>query len=153
MKEKNSKITDLLALLVFAVFALCLCLVLLTGARVYRNLVQTGEETYARRTAALYLSTRVRQSGTVAVEDFGGCQALTCAEEIDGEIYLTRIYCHEGYLRELFCAENAALSPSDGEKVLEAENLTLSLEGTLLTAQLDGQTLTFHLRTGKEALP
>ena len=33
MKEKTTKITDFLALMVFAVFALCLCLVLLTGAK------------------------------------------------------------------------------------------------------------------------
>ena len=47
MKEKRSKLTDLLALTVFAVFALCVLLVLLSGAKVYRGLVQRGEENFA----------------------------------------------------------------------------------------------------------
>ena len=153
MKEKTTKITDFLALMVFAVFALCLCLVLLTGAKGYRKLVDHGKTDYAARTAAMYLTTRVRQAQMLTVEEFDGCDALTIREEIEGETYLTRVYCHEGFLRELFCAENAALSRSDGEKVLEAEHLFLSLEGDLLTANLDGAELSFCLRTGKEVTP
>ena len=43
MKEKRTKMTDLLALLVFAMFAVCVMAVLLTGAKVYRNVVDRGE--------------------------------------------------------------------------------------------------------------
>lgn len=153
MKERTLKITDFLALTVFAVFAVCLLLVLLTGARVYRNLVQTGQESYTDRTAAMYLTTRVRQSQTLTVEDFGGCQALTIREEIDGDTYLTRVYWHEGHLRELFSGENAELSPEDGEKVMEAESLNFSMEDGLLTAEVDGTRLNFRVRTGKETAP
>lgn len=153
MRQKSSKITDFLALTVFAVFAVCLLAVLLTGAGVYRNLTEKGAEDCNRRTAAMYLTTRVRQSQTLTVEGFGGCDALTIREEIAGETYLTRIYCHGGFLRELFCAEGADLSPEDGEKILQADALFLSVEGDLLTAHLDDTELTFFLRTGKEAAP
>ena len=151
MKEKPSNLTEFLALAVFALFALCLFGVLLTGAKVYRNLVDQGSRSYADRTAAMYLSTRVRQSGGITVEEFDGCPALVSREEIDGRTYVTRVYCCDGYLRELFCAENAALSPEDGEIVLEAETFSAQLEQNTLLVELDGNCLTFRLREG--ALP
>lgn len=153
MKEKSSKITDLLSLGVLAVFAVCALLVLLLGARVYRNLVETGGETYRARTASQYLTTRVRQAGQVEVTDFEGCDALVIREEVGSRVYLTRIYCYDGWLRELYAAESARLHPADGEKILEAEEMTLSLEAGLLRAELDGGSLVLHQRAGREAAP
>lgn len=152
MKEKRTKMTDLLALLVFALFAVCVLAVLLTGAKVYRNVVDRGEAQFETRTAVQYVTMHVRQAEAVEVTDFEGCDALTIPQTIDGEVYLTRIYCYEGFLRELFCAENAALSPDDGEKILPAESLHLSVEGRLLTVRIDDQEIFLHLR-GKEAVP
>ena len=152
MKEKRSKLTDLLALTVFAVFALCVLLVLLSGAKVYRGLVQRGEENFAARTAARYVTMRVRQARTVTVGDFEGCEALVIPENVDGATYLTRLYVYDGHIRELYCAENAALSPADGEKILPADSLRFDLEGRLLTMTVDGQALYLDL-SGKEAAP
>lgn len=151
--KQTSKIQSFLALLVFTVYALCVLAVLLTGAEVYRDLVHSGGESYQERTAAQYVATRVRQARTVTVEEFDGCQALTVSEEIGTETYITRVYCYDGYLRELYCAENAELSPEDGEKVMEAESLQFSLEEGLLTARIDSKTLVLHLRSGKEVGP
>lgn len=152
MKEKRSKLTDLLALTVFAVFALCVLLVLLSGAKVYRGLVQRGEENFAARTAARYVTMRVRQARTVTVGDFEGCEALVIPENVDGATYLTRLYVYDGHIRELYCAENAPLSPADGEKILPADSLRFDLEGSLLTMTVDGQALYLDL-SGKEAAP
>ena len=153
MKEKTSNITELLTLAVFTVFALCILLVLLTGAKVYQKLVDHGRESYEARTAAQYIATRVRQAEAVTVESFGGCEALVAWEQIDGETYLTRVYWQDGYIRELFCAENAALSPEDGEKILEADSLLFSLEKGLLTARIDSRELKLYVRGEKEVLP
>lgn len=144
--KRTSKLTDLLALTVFAVFALCVLLVLLTGAKVYRNLVNAGGESYTARTAAQYVTTRVRQAQNVGLEDFGGCEALTITEIIDSETYITRVYCFDGWLRELYCAENAVLSPADGEKVMELEELSFSLEEGILTAKVGSRKLSLYIR-------
>lgn len=151
MNKTKTKMTDLLGLLVFAVFSLCMLALLLTGVKAYENMVHKGRESYDRRTAAQYLSTRVRQGGWVEVEDFDGCQALVTREEVDGTVYLTRIYCYDGYIRELYCAGTAALSPADGERVLPAKTLSFALEGDLLTVTVDSRQLVFFLRSGKEA--
>lgn len=132
----HRKITELLALLVFGVFALCVAAVLLTGAKTYSNLTERGSLVYERRVAARYLTTRFHQAEAVQVEDFCGCPAMTLREEIDGKVYLTRVYCYEGTVRELFAAENTAVAPDDGEIVMEAESLTFSQEEQLLTVEI-----------------
>lgn len=159
--QKNWKITDLTALLVFAIFAICVLAVLLTGADVYKRLTDRGAEEYDRRTATQYITTRVRQadaSDNITVENFGGASTLVLREEINGKPYLTRVYCHEGFLRELFAAEDGDFSPEDGEKILEADALLFSLEGSLLYAQItlsDGtaRELTLCLRGAEEGQP
>ena len=153
MKKNVSKITDLMALTVFAVFAVCVLMVLLCGARVYQKLADGGADTFERRTAAQYISTRVRQAETIAVTDFEGIPALTVYERTGGAVYVTRVYCRDGYIRELYCAENAALPPETGEKILPAEELRFSVEGDLLRVFLDGQEIFLQLRGKGEASP
>lgn len=153
MKKKFTKITDLMALLVFAAFAVCVLLVLLYGARSYRNVVRRGEESFRERTAVQYVSMRVRQAERVTVTEFGGCRTLAFHEQIDDAAYVTRLYCYDDYLRELFCAEQASLPPEAGEKIMPAESLQLSVEDRLLTVTVDGQVVKLSLRGKGEDLP
>ena len=153
MKKNASKITDLLALTVFAAFAVCLLIVLLFGAQLYQNLVQRGEESFRQRTATQYLRTRVQQAEHISLSDFQGCEALAIREEIDGISYVTRVYFYEGFLRELFSAESAALAPGDGEKIMPAESLDFQIADDLLTAVVDGQAVVLQLRGKVGELP
>ena len=132
----HRKITELLALLVFGVFALCVAAVLLTGGRAYQTLTQRGSAAHSQRVAVRYLTTRFQQAPEVRVEEFCGLQALTIREEINGKTYITRVYCHEGTVRELFSAESAQVTPGDGEVVQDAEKLTFSREDQLLTVEI-----------------
>jgi len=153
MKEHRYQITDVLALLTLTVFALCVLLVLLTGASVYRDLVSREEASYTRRTALQYLTTRVRQAESVKAGDFDGCQALILEDTIDGETYTTRVYCHDGWLRELYSVAGAKLSPENGEALLEADSLTVSLDDRLLTVTLAEDRLQLYLPAGTEVAP
>lgn len=160
-EKRQSKITRLMGLLLFAVFALCVLGVLLTGAEVYGGLRQRGESAYNGRTAARYISTRVHQSDSldgVSVEDFGGCDALVIREEAEGEIYETRVYCREGWLMELFALQGSGLGPEDGERLLELRSLELLRSDDLITAELVGEdgsveSLSLFLRSGGEGQP
>lgn len=153
MKEKPSRITDVLALLCLTVFALCVLLVLLTGADSYRKLVDKGEASYDRRTALQYLTTRVRQAETVETGTLEGCEALILGETIDGETYTTWVYCYDGWLRELYAVPGAKLPPKAGEAILEAESFGLMLEGNLLTVTLDADELLLYLPLGRTVGP
>lgn len=146
---------SLAPLLLFGVFSACVLSVLLTGAQAYRRLTLRDGESYERRTAVQYVATRVRQSDSldsVSVEDFLGVSALVLREEGG---YATRVYCSEGYLMELYAAEEDLMVPGDGERILELQGLELSLEDGLLTVvSTDGTgtqaTLRLSLRSGGE---
>lgn len=153
MKQKETGLPELMALTVFALFALCLLLVLLSGAGVYRRVADRGAENHARRTAMAYVAERVRQGEGVSLEDFGGCQALVLAEETPEGIFLTRVYGYEGFLWELYSREDARLSPADGEQLLEVKDLSFSLEEDVLTAWVDGRELVLQLPGRRGILP
>ena len=149
-ERKPSRLPDFAVLLTFGIFALCTLLVLLGGAKLYRNLTQRDRQTYDRRTATQYLSTRLHQAdreNAVCVEAFGDTTALCIRETINGRTYLTRIYCHDGYLRELFTPESGSFSPEDGEKLLPAEYFTAATEDNTLFLQIGEEELILHLRS------
>lgn len=152
MKE-NRRITDVLALLCLTVFALCVLLVLLSGASVYRKLADSGEEAYTRRTALQYLTTRVRQAETVQTGTLEGCEALILEETVDGETYTTWVYCYEGWLRELYAVPGADLPPKAGEAIVEAEDFCVKQVESLLTVTLDTQQLLLYLPTERAVVP
>ena len=94
-------ISGLLVLLLFAVFAVCIMSVLLTGADAYRRLAHRDQESFGRRTVTQYIATKVRQNdavGAITVHHFGesGVKAdgdtLQMLEQLEGEEYCTRIY-------------------------------------------------------------
>ena len=149
MRENRSRITAVLALLCLTVFALCVLLVLLTGADAYRRTVERGEESYERRTALQYLTTRVRQAETLEAGFLENCEALVLGETVDGETYTTWVYCHEGWLRELYAVPGAKLPPEAGTPILEAENFHRKLEDGLLTLTLGEDQLYLHLNAGR----
>ncbi len=150
MKEKRRTILDLAALLVLTTFALCVLLVLLTGTNLYRSLVEEGDEGYLRRTALQYLTTRIRQAETAEVGTFEGCDVLILREEAGA---ITRVYCFDGWLRELYAVPEAQVSPGDGERLLEAESLSVTREDRLLMLTLGSDTLYLWLPTGSEVGP
>ena len=155
---KQSHVTGLITLLVFFLFALTLLSVVLSGARIYQNTVASGNQRYEARTAIRYMTTRIRQgdnSGQITVERFGNADALVIYESFGEERYQTRLYCHDGWLMELFCAEDAALSPSDGEKILPLQSLSLTMQDgyVLVEIRLPGDKLLSFpvaLGSGKE---
>ena len=144
----HRKLTQLLGLLVFALFAVCVAAVLLSGVKSYQTLTRRGAMAHEQRVAVRYLTTRFRQAPSVRVEDFCGLQTLTIREEIQGKTYLTRVYCYEGSIRELFSGESAKVTPKDGEEVLAAQELSFSQEGRQLAVEIvhpDGATHTLVL--------
>ena len=139
MKRQGTKrhMDGLLMLLLFGVFAVCVLIVLLTGARAYRGLTDRDRAAFDRRTCAQYIATKVRQgdaAGTVRVEDFCGESAL---QLIDGEAgCVTWLYCHDGWLMELYTFADARLEPQDGERIMPLEGLSFEEKGSFVTAEL-----------------
>ena len=152
---------SLAALLLFAVFAVCVLSVLLTGAGAYRRLTERDQAAFEDRTAARYVTTRIRQADRaegVLLRQFDGVDALVLVEQIDGAHYETWIYCYDGQLRELFVGEDALVQPEAGEMILPMESLTARWDdlcpGRLfveLETEHGQEQLTLYLRSGEGA--
>jgi len=161
MREKRQQaIPALAAFLLLGIFAVSVLGVLLAGAGAYSRLTRRDDRAYNSRTGLQYVASRVRQAPApraVQVTDFGGADALTVTERVGGEDYVTYVYCHDGWLTELFCAADADLAPQDGERLLPAESLALERRDGLLYVELaqEGECyeLILPLDSGEEALP
>ena len=164
MRRRNADVLGVL--LSFTLLAMCLLAVLLgvkLFARINRGVTLTDNGTrllpYIRELANQ--KTRLRQAdgaGGVWLGAFDGTESregdtLFLREILEGEEYLTRVYCWDGQLRELFTPAGSDCRPEDGEVLLPAEALRLSRDGALLTASLteDGREteLRFLLRDGE----
>lgn len=133
MKSKRTKsyTESALVLILFAVLAVCVLAVLLTGAKAYSRLTKRGQEAYITRTVPQYIATKVRQvdaMGQVSLGMFAGEETLELTEWIEGNCYVTRIYCYDGYVRELFSTADAETEPEAGERIAEAKELIFGLE-------------------------
>ena len=138
--ESRTHIEGLLVLVLFCVFAICILSVLLTGAETYGRLVDSQHASYEKRTVPQYIATKVRQtdvSQAVSIGDFGGVEALELVELPEKE-YVTRIYCYDGYLRELFSTVTGSFEPEAGEKILEAQQVDFLLNENCLRVTVTG---------------
>lgn len=138
MKEQNKKsnLTVLAPLLLFVIFTTCILTVLLTGADIYKKISQRDQNSFQRRTAVQYLTTRLRQSdiaGVVFVEN----DTLFLREELNGRTYCTRIYCQDGYLCELFSEEGLEISKKFGEPILALNALQFTLLENVLRIEIE----------------
>ena len=141
MKKNTNKshIEGLVVLVLFGVFALCILAVLLTGAGAYGRLVKRQQTAYTERTVPQYIATKVRQAdkaNAVHIGEFGGVESLEFTSVYGEEAYTTRIYCYDGYLRELFASAEGSFSPEDGEKILEAQQVDFSMADGCLRVEI-----------------
>lgn len=143
MRKRKHNIDSLIALVLFGVFATCILSVLLTGADAYRRLTARDQESFATRTCLQYVVTKVRQAGSgenVYLSDFDGVNTLCISENISERTFVTRIYCYDGWLMEIFSSSTKECHPDEGEEVLRADGLDFKLEDGILTIELaDGE--------------
>lgn len=163
MRERSGKrsISGLAVLVLLGVFAAGILTVLLSGASAYQRLTERDARSYDSRTVVQYLATKVRQAPApdcLTLSDFGEGDSLLIRETINGAEYWTQVYCHDGWLMELFTAADAGLAPEDGEKILQAQSLSAARSGDLLQLQVvdtDGaeHEIMLALRGGEGAAP
>ena len=159
-KNKPKRINSLMALMIFGAFAVCIFIVVISGADLYKKLINKDSDSFNMRTVGQYITTRIHQADLyddIGVEDFCGTDAVVIKEEIDGEVYKTRLYCYDGYLMELFGMDDIMLMPEDGEIVMEVDDISFSLEDGILKADIsvkegEAQQVCVFIRSGEGAL-
>ena len=133
-ERKERHITTLAALVLLLIFSLGVLSALLGGAGIYKRLHQQGQEWENIRNAVMLVTNKLRQrQAAVTVEAFGQGDALLLWEQSEQGEYLTRIYCYDGWLRELFTSAEGSFAPEDGEKLLPMVTMELKLADGFLT--------------------
>ena len=154
-REQNHVIAGVFVFLLLGVFAVFSTMLVLFGAQAYRNTTDRSAEHDSDRTLYAYVLNTLRGDDavdTVGLKSENGIDMVTVAYNYGGEEFEKRVYCYDGYLRELLMPANGEFYPESGEPVCEAADFEVEINGGLVTIAMtgsDGETHTVEtiLRT------
>lgn len=159
-------IQNVFVLLLLSLFAILSTFLVTVGAQLYRNTVDSAEKNNNTRimTAVVRSAMWAEDGGKVLVEkkNYEGQEMTTLSvmHDYDGETWVKRLYAYDGYLLESFTlyqdeetGELVEFIPEQGEKMCELLQFEPSLEGNLLTVQLETkdhqpETVRMFMRSG-----
>ena len=129
LNRNNSRAIDtafILALL--ALFAITSFFVIIIGARQYHSIADQMTQNYETRTVSSYLVEKFNQhdeAGSVTITEIDGIPAIALTQTANSKKYTTYIYAYDGYLRETTVSEETTITPSYGQKIIEAVSLEI----------------------------
>lgn len=160
-------IQSVFVLLLLSLFAVLSTFLVTIGAQVYRSTVETSENHNNSRvmTAVVRSAVWAEDGGEVRIEkmDDLGITTLCVVNNFDGEIYLKRLYCAvdndpldgepRSYLWESYTSADSEFSVESGETLCELKSFEPSIEGKMLTVNMEGadgtkSTIHVSLRAG-----
>lgn len=161
LRLKSHVISQAFVFLLLGVFAVFSTLMVLLGARLYREIVDQTEMHNTRRVLYSYVNNAVRGNNAadiIRTENIDGVETLVFDWFVDDEHYETKVYCHEGTLRELFSEGGQTFAPDYGEIICRAEAFRPELDGSMLKLYIEdaeGRVRTLHMAltcAGEESL-
>ena len=111
----------LLTFVLVCLFAWLSVLVVAIGAQAYEQIVSNTDQNAQLRTSLSYTANKIRVydgRGLIEARQEGDIDTLALTETIDGELYVTYIYCYNGMLYEWFTAGGTAFDPEQGEALI-----------------------------------
>ena len=125
--------------LLLGLFAVMSTLMVLLGAQMYHNTVDQTAENNEDRMLSAYVRSMVRAqdaAGAVAVEEQAGLKTLALHESLEGEEYVTWLYCYDNQLYEQFTSLGHDFEPEAGTAICPATSFDPQLENDLLTVNM-----------------
>ena len=157
-QQPPMRMQNVFIFLLLAVFAISAIFLTALSAQVYRDTVDTSNRNNASRvvTAIIRGAVQSEDSGVASVREEQGIPVLAFTNDYDGEIYIRRLYCEGGYLRESFMSADREFGPDSGEELVEAASFEPVLENGMLTARVGmpgggEETVYVYLRAGGAA--
>ena len=120
-------------------FAVMSTLMVLLGAQMYRNTVDRAAANNEDRVLGAYVRSMIRaEDAADAMEtgEYDGVKTLAMREDLDGEVYVTWLYCYEGQLYEWFTSDDGDFRPESGTAICPAQSFEPHLENGLLTVDM-----------------
>ncbi|MCR5100770.1 MAG: DUF4860 domain-containing protein [Butyrivibrio sp.] len=163
MKQNRSKrhIIDIAFITALTLlFAFSSILLIVLGANIYQKNILNINNNYSKRTAFAYVTEKIRQAdnnGEIGIASVDDITAVTLLENIDGEEYITYLYCYGGYLTELITKKDTQnLLPEAGQKIVEIEDFNINEIGDnfykIDISELNSNVISMYItiRSGKE---
>ena len=120
-------------------FAVMSTLMVLLGAQMYRNTVDRAAANNEDRVLGAYVRSMIRaEDAANAMEtgEYDGVKTLAMREDLDGEMYVTWLYCYDGQLYEWFTSDDGYFNPESGTAICPAQRFEPRLENGLLTVDM-----------------
>lgn len=147
MKVKTNTIdlSVIAPFLILILFSVCILFTLLFGTRIYKETLNRDRIQFESRTVSQYIVTQIHQSdrdGMMFIGNFEDHEGKADGdtffriESINGIKYYTRIYCHNGYLYELFSQSDISFDKEDGEKILPLESIRFEQNNGIITVTI-----------------
>jgi len=152
--SKNRRVDTIFVMIIFCIFAISVLIVLVLAAGSYQKMTDISRDRQDERTILSYISTKVKSSddaGMIHIGEFNGIPALFFDEIIGDTLFRTAIYSYDGWVRELFSNPEAGLTPQDGMRLAELDDLIfeyLSIEANrLIVVKTEDQDLLLYPRS------
>ena len=132
-------ISQVFVFVLLGVFAVMSTFMVLLSAQMYRGIVDQTEQNSAYRIMTSYVMNAVRGSDkadSIYIDERNGIDVLVFGWNVDGDIYETLIYCHDGMLRELFTSADQDFEPDYGEKICSAQSFEAVINDGLLEVKM-----------------
>ena len=120
-------------------FAVMSTLMVLLGAQMYRNTVDRSTANNEDRVLGAYVRSMIRAedtSGAMEIGEYNGVKTLAMREDLDGETYVTWLYCYDGNMYEWFTSDDGDFRPESGTAICPAQSFEPHLENGLLTVDM-----------------
>ena len=145
---------NVFVLLLLALFALLSTFLITMGAQLYRGTVERSEQNNTARimSAVVRSSVWAEDGGEVVIESFPeyGLKTLAILDRSDEEeVYVKRLFCHDGYLFESYTSEERGFDIDAGESLCSLASFEPEINGQMLTIKMtapDGTENTIEVR-------
>ena len=135
----NHSMHGVFVFVLLGMFAVVSTLIVLLGAQMYRNTVDHSTANNEDRVLGAYVRSMIRAedaADAMEVGEYDGVQALAMREDLDGEGYVTWLYCYDGQLYEWFTSDDGGFNPESGTAICPAQSFEPRLENGLLTVDM-----------------
>ena len=139
IKQPSHVISGVFVFLLLGLFAVFSTVMVLMGAKAYKGTADRAAEHNAQRIAGAYVRSMIRaEDAADAMEtgEYDGVKTLAMREDLDGEVYVTWLYCYDGQLYEWFTSDDGYFNPESGTAICPAQRFEPRLENGLLTVDM-----------------
>ena len=148
MKRSGNSLQGLYTIGVTALFLAGFFLLVVIGARIYRDTLTVREQNNSARAQLSTVRTMLREadsSGAVVLDTYNGARLLRIADGDTG--YGLLIYAADGQLLQEYTDIAAQPDPQLAEVIAQTDTFDVSLQQNILTVTMDAGTVSVCLRS------